>query len=72
MYRDTARNLGARVELHYLSAPFNTLWERVSKRNQEPNEFNLTKKELENAYNYFQPPSEQELKTYDTFQTYIS
>ena len=66
-YRDSAKSLGAKVELYFVDAPFNILWERVEKRNTNPKEFQLTKKELEDGYHLFQPPTEEEGQTYDYF-----
>ena len=68
-YFKTAKELGARVELHYVSALFETLWQRVEKRNSDPNELVMTKKELEDAWQVFQPPTEVEGQSYDYFVT---
>ena len=72
VYRDKARHIGAKVELHYLNAPFNMLWKRVEKRNINSREFLMTKKEMEDAYNTFQPPTDKECQSYDHFQHYMN
>lgn len=66
-YLATGKNLGARVELYFVDAPFTELWERVEKRNTDHNEFLMTKKELEDAFASFEPPSDDEGKAYDYF-----
>ena len=51
IYRDIGKNSGARVE----------------KRNSNPKEFQVTKKELEDGYKIFQLPTEEESMSYDNF-----
>lgn len=68
-YLATGKNIGANVELYFVDAPLNVLWERVEKRNSNPNEFQLTRKELEAAFNAFQPPTDEEGKAYDYFRS---
>lgn len=68
-YLATGKSLGASVELYFVDAPFAELWERVEKRNTDPNEFLLTKKELEDARKAFQPPTQDEGKAYDYFNS---
>lgn len=70
-YLATGKNLGAKVELYFVDAPFAELWERVEKRNTDPNEFQLTKQELENSFKAFQPPTDDEGKAYDYFSASI-
>ncbi|MBP9781739.1 ATP-binding protein [Candidatus Woesebacteria bacterium] len=71
-YLATGKNLGAQVELYFVDAPFEELWKRVEKRNTNPNEFRMTKKELEDAFAAFQPPSTEEGKAYDYFKPSLS
>lgn len=71
-YRDVARNLGAKVELYFVDAPFDTLWERVLMRNSNPKEFQVTKKEMDEAYKNFEPPTDIEGQSYDYFRHYQS
>ena len=67
MYRDTARNLGAKVELHYLDVPDEELWKRIEKRNRNRpiGAFRVEKKDLELWMTKFQKPDSEELATYD-------
>jgi predicted kinase len=69
-YLKTAKALGATVELHYVEAKPDELWERVQKRNSDPREFPITKEEVENALRLFQPPSEEEGAQYNSFKKY--
>lgn len=69
-YRNIARKLGTEVELHFLDAPFDKLWERVSKRNPNPNEFILSQEELKQSYELFEPPTDEEGQTYDYYKKY--
>lgn len=69
-YRNVGKSLGAKVELHFVDAPFEVLWDRVQKRNEESNEFFITKKEMDDAFNYFQPPTDEEGQTYDYYKHY--
>ena len=69
-YSDIGKNLGAKVKLHFVDAPFDVLWERVGKRNSNLEEFQMTKKEMEDAHRAFQPPTEEEGQAYDYFQRY--
>lgn len=70
-YRDRAKELGAKVELHYIEAPLETLWERVSKRNEHPEtEIVIRLDTLKEFTTKFNPPTEEEGKTYDLFKKY--
>ena len=69
-YLAVGRSLGAKVELHFVDAPFDVLWARVQKRNMNPLEFSLTKAEMDAAFIVFQPPSNAEGQTYDYFKHY--
>lgn len=64
-YRDYAKNRGIKVELHFVHADFATLWQRVEKRNNDPSEFQITKKELEDGWQVFHPPTKEEGLSYD-------
>lgn len=65
--RDTlrlgARALGAAVELHYLSAPADVLFDRIQRRGMEdpPIERNA----LSRWFEIFQPPTPEEMALYD-------
>ncbi len=67
MYRDTARRLGARVELHYLEVPMEELWRRLDERNENLPEgsFLVTREDLELWLTWFQKPDPEELMTFD-------
>jgi predicted kinase len=69
-YRERIQAMGAKAELHVLTAPFEVLWERVEKRNIESTEFTMTKKELEDAYNSFEVPTAEEMAKYDFATVY--
>lgn len=66
-YRDYAKNRGIKVELHFVHADFDTLWQRVEKRNNDSSEIKMTKKELEDSWQVFQPPTREEGLSYDFF-----
>jgi predicted kinase len=63
--REGARALDARVELHYLAAPVEVLWERVQRRGMEfpP----ITRADLEKWTASFQVPTEEEIALFDSF-----
>lgn len=65
--RDAARAVGAAVELHHLSAPTEELWRRIVERDLEGRwgSRSITRAELEDWSNIYEPPSEAELATYD-------
>ena len=67
MYRDRARELGARVELHFLDLSDDELWQRIEKRNGDlpARSFQITRVDLAEWMTWFQKPDEAELKTYD-------
>jgi len=68
-YRETAVNLGVKVELYYVQADLITLWERIKKRNTNLQEMQMTKKELEEAWQVFQPPTTEEGQKYNLFSS---
>lgn len=61
--RQGARALGARVELHYLSAPLNVLYQRVQARDMERPP--ITRADLSEWARMFQAPTTEELALYD-------
>jgi len=61
--RDGARALGAAVELHYLTAPLDVLFDRVQRRGMEDPP--LTRENLANYAATIQVPDEAELALYD-------
>ena len=65
--RDTARELGAAVELRYLDVPLDTLWERVSGRDAEARHGAraIERAELAEWFADFEAPDAAELATYD-------
>lgn len=65
--RLVARNLGARVELHYLQAPLDELWRRLEIRNLQglPGTGAITRSQLESWSLLFQPPTDSELSLFD-------
>lgn len=69
--RDTlrlgARALGAAVELHYLFAPIEVLFERVQRRGMEDPP--LTMEDLQRYSEMFQPPTAEEAALFDVFQS---
>jgi predicted kinase len=65
--RNAARQLNARVELHYLDVPIDELWRRVEARNttDEWTDEPLTRAELERWSTWFEPPDAVELGLFD-------
>ena len=67
--RDTlrirARELGALVELHYLCAPIDVLFDRLQRRRMENP--SITREQLLEWSTIFQPPTEQEGALFDKF-----
>ena len=65
-----ARDAGASVDLCFLDIPIDELWRRISKRNANlsPGTFAVTKENLELWSKTFEPPSEEELKTYERWK----
>ena len=71
-YRDTAKQLGAMIELHFLHAPVEVLWERINTRNNDPNSnsFIIRKQNLLDFSKVFEAPTEEEGKEYSFFKQY--
>jgi predicted kinase len=65
MPRERARTLNARVELHYLWAPVDELFERAQQRRME--EPAITREQLERWANVIQVPTAGEVALYDQF-----
>lgn len=65
--RDAARAIGAAVELRYVSAPIDELWRRIDERDLEGRwgSRSITRAELEEWSETYEPPTDEELATYD-------
>lgn len=65
--RDAARSIGAPVELRYLSADADELWRRIVHRDVEGRwaSRSIQRDEFEKWLQIFQPPTADELLTYD-------
>jgi len=65
--RSTARTLGVGVELHYLSAPTDELWQRIEARNSEPpwDRGPISRAHLDEWTAIFQAPDASELALFD-------
>lgn len=61
-----ARAFGAAVELHYLSAPREVLFERVQRRGMEDPP--LTMEDLQRCFEMFQAPTPAEMALFDGYQ----
>ena len=65
--RATARNLGVRVELHFLDVAHDELWRRIQVRNAEPpwDSAPITRTHLDEWAALFQAPDTDELALFD-------
>lgn len=65
--RDSARAMGAAVELRYVTAPIDELWDRIVARDLEGRwgSRSITRAELDGWWDLYEPPTEAELATYD-------
>jgi predicted kinase len=63
--RNGARAVGARVELHYLSAPVDVLFERIQRRRME--ELPVTREQVEQWAKALHVPTAEEAASYDDF-----
>jgi predicted kinase len=65
--RDAARSIGAAVELRYASADPDELWRRIVERDLEGRwaSRSIRREELDEWMRIFQPPTDEELATYD-------
>lgn len=61
--REEGHALGARVELHYLTAPLDVLFDRIQRRGMENPP--ITRDEIEGWARCMQPPSEEEMSLFD-------
>lgn len=68
--RNAARNLGAKVELHYLHAPVDMLFERTQRRGKERPR--IKREQIEKWTEIFQEPTHAEAELYDQFYRYES
>jgi predicted kinase len=66
--RDGARSVGAAVELRYVSAPIDEMWRRIVQRDREGQwgSRSITREELERWTAAYEPPTDEEMATYDT------
>ena len=64
---DEARAAGARVVLCFLGAPFEELWNRLSRRNAElpAGTFHVARADLLRWSKLFEPPTAEEMALYD-------
>lgn len=64
---EAARSIGSPVELRYLSATVDELWERIVRRDREGRwgSRSITRQELEAWSQVYEPPSDDEMATYD-------
>jgi predicted kinase len=65
--REKATDLRSRVELHYVTAPLDVLFDRVTVRELEDPP--MTREQLEQYSKIFQQPTEAEGRSYDNFLT---
>jgi predicted kinase len=67
MFQSRARALEVAVELHFLDVPKDELWNRLNQRNSDRPDgtFVVTKKQLDSWWSSFEPPTADELRTYD-------
>jgi predicted kinase len=73
-YLTEARDVGARVALHYLDVPVEELKRRVEMRNESlpPGSFHVAPDEIDLWMSWFQPPDSEELKRYNSYRIYRS
>lgn len=70
-YRIRAEELGAEVELHFVDAPLETLWERIQMRNSlDDTEIVIGYNDLKNFVEKFNPPTEEEGKRFHFYKKY--
>lgn len=63
-----ARACGARIDFHVFEVPFDILWSRLQGRTSEaePGAYPMTQQELRQAWDLFDPPSEDEVSAVET------
>ncbi len=64
-HRDDARAAGHAVELHALDVPFEVRWQRIERRNADPDAVAISREELEEYERWWQRPDDAELAGYD-------
>jgi len=65
VFRRKAHAVGAAFRIHYMDVPHDTIWERLSVRNQSAGQnavFSVAKEEFELWYGMFEPPTREELE----------
>jgi len=69
-----ARAVHARIELHVLEVPLDTLWSRLERRNEDAahGAYPMTYAELQWAWSLFEPPTPEELSTVDRYELHRS
>ncbi len=72
LLREQARQLGAAVELHYLEASPEVLWDRIVARGLEARvgSRTMTRADLASSCAVFAPPSDSELALYDVAEVH--
>jgi predicted kinase len=65
--RNAARNIGALVELHYLTAATDELWKRIVRRDLEGRwgSRSIQRQELEEWARKYEPPTDEEFRSYN-------
>ena len=65
--RETARAIGSAVELRHVTAPTDELWRRIEQRDLEGGwgSRSITRSELDEWHLAYEPPTDDELATYD-------
>lgn len=64
---EAARSIGSPVELRYVSATIDELWQRIVRRDLEARwgSRSITRQELEEWSQIYEPPTDEEMGTYD-------
>jgi len=64
-----ARACGSRIAFHVFDVPYETLWARLQRRNEEGGQgaYPMTEDELRRAWDLFQRPSRDELASVDSY-----
>ena len=67
-----ARTCSARIELHVLDVDYDTLWQRLRRRNDQAGfaDYPMTEDELRSAWSVFQPITAPELTRVDSYTTH--
>ena len=67
-YKEAIKKAGLKVELYFLDAPIENLWERIQQRNKKDYPFKIPFEYLKKWHAVFQPPSAEEIKAYDLYK----